>query len=78
MCVCECNIGRFCMITPIFDRTGKYNMAEMHVRSAFDDNSVTIADPIDIAEDYYLLRELDTLPTIVHKSELDRAAEKTL
>lgn len=78
MCVCECNIGRFCMITPIFDRTGAHSTAEMHVRCAFDDDSVAIDEPIDIAEDFYLLRELDTLPTIVHKRELDRLAGCTI
>ena len=71
MCVTEFNIGRFCMITPIFDNTGKYNTAEIHVKAALD-MAVDIYDPIDIEEDVYLLRELDTLPTILRRSEFDK------
>ena len=74
MCLTECNVGRFCMITPIFDRTGKHNTVEMYIRSAFDDNSVQIDNPIDIEEDCYLLRELDTEPTIISKSQLEKSA----
>lgn len=71
MCLTECNVGRFCMITPIFDRTGLHSTAEMYVRSAFGD-PVDIEQAIDIDEGHYLLRELDTLPTIVHERDLDR------
>ena len=69
MCITECNIGRFCMITPIFDYTGKYNTAEVHIRSAFDEE-MTIDEPLDIEQDCYLIRELDTLPTIRRASEM--------
>lgn len=71
MCLTECNIGRFCMITPIFDRTGRYNTAEVHVRAALD-MPLAIEEGLDIDEGWYLLRELDTLPTIVHESQLQR------
>lgn len=70
MNVTEFNIGRFCMITPIFDLTGKINTAEAYVRKAFGEN-LQVSNPIDIEEDMYLLRDLDTLPTIVHKSRLE-------
>lgn len=73
-CVTEFNIGRFCMITPIFDLTGKYNTAEMHVRSALD-LPIDITDPIDIEEDVFLIRELDTLPTIIRQRDLQNAVE---
>jgi carbamoyl-phosphate synthase large subunit len=69
MCITEFNIGRFMMITPIFDRTGKYNTADIHVRCALDE-PVNIDDPIDIEENVYLIRELDTLPTIIREEEL--------
>ncbi|MBN1555745.1 MAG: hypothetical protein JXA11_13455 [Phycisphaerae bacterium] len=69
MCVTECNIGRFCMITPIFDRTGKHSTVEMYVRSAFGED-VQLDEPLDIEEDMYLLRELDTLPTIISGQKL--------
>ena len=71
MCITECNVGRFCMITPIFDRTGNFSTAEYYVRSAFDDiEENLIKDPIDIEENCFLIRELDTLPTIVREKEL--------
>ncbi len=69
MCITECNVGRFCMITPIFDLTGKYNTVEMYVRSAFGE--VKIPDePIDIVEDIYLLRELDNHPVIIEGGKM--------
>jgi len=77
MCITECNIGRFCMITSIFNRTGRYNMAEMYIRAAFDEE-IDIQDPIDISEGHYLLRELDILPTIIHKDKIRSFAKSYL
>lgn len=74
MCVTEFNIGRFCMITPIFDMTGKYNTAEMHVRAALG-LDISVDDPIDIEENCYLLRDLDTPPTILREAEFNRIIE---
>lgn len=71
MCVTEFNIGRFCMITPIFDRTGKYNTAEMHVRSALD-MEINVDDPLDYEDGCYLIRFLDTEPTILRADEFKR------
>jgi len=70
-CITEINAGRFFMITSIFDLTGKYSMAGTYVRVALG-NSVDIADPCDVAEDYYLVRDLDTLPGIYHADELSQ------
>ena len=64
MCVTEINIGRFCMITPIFDLTGQVNTAEAYVRSAFGEE-VPCDDRFDVEEDMYMLRDLDSLPDIV-------------
>ena len=64
MNVTECNIGRFFMITPIFDLSGRINTAETYVRCAFDE-SLDFIDEIDIEEDVYLLRDLDTEPMVV-------------
>ena len=72
MCITECNIGRFCMITPIFDRTGKYNMAKVHVLAALGELDFKIEEPLDIQEDCYILRDLDTAPAIVTGEELAR------
>lgn len=68
-CVTEINAGRFCMITNIFDLTGKYNMAVTYVRLALDER-VQIREEYDVAEEYYLVRDLDTCPGIFHADEL--------
>ncbi len=65
--ITEVNIGRFCMITPIFDLTGHINTAERHVECALDLNITTDYGPIDIEEGVYLLRGLDMEPKIVRK-----------
>lgn len=62
-CVTEINAGRFCMITNIFDLTGKHNMAATYVRLALGE-PVEIRDENDVAGDHYLVRDLDTLPGI--------------
>ena len=74
MNVTECNIGRFFMITPIFDLSGKINTAEIHVRCAFDE-SLNINEIIDIEEDVYLLRDLDTEPMIVAGKDIHKLKE---
>ena len=67
-CITEINAGRFAMITSIYDLTGKYNMAVTYVRLALGDR-VDISDPYDIAEDYYLVRDLDTEPGVFRAQE---------
>lgn len=69
MNITEINIGRFCMITTIFDSTGKINTAEAYVRSAFNED-MNIENPIDIEEGYLLIRELDTEPLVIHESKV--------
>lgn len=69
-CLTEVNIGRFCMITPIFDLTGKYNMIDTYIKLAFDEH-VDIEDPFDIEENKFLIRELDTEPLILSKEEVE-------
>lgn len=69
MNITEVNIGRFCMITPIHDRTGRVNTAEAYVRSAFGER-MSIADPIDIQEGQVMIRELDTEPLILSERVL--------
>lgn len=68
-CVTEINAGRFCMITNIFDLTGKHNMALTYVSLALDE-PVQIREEYDVAQDYYLVRDLDTCPGIFHADEL--------
>ncbi len=63
--VTEVNAGRFCMITNIFDFTGRHNMAGLYVRLALGAR-VDIRREFETAGDYYLVRDLDTLPGIFH------------
>jgi carbamoyl-phosphate synthase large subunit len=68
-CVTEINVGRFLTGSPIFDLTGKHNMTATYVRLAHDE-PVLIDEPYDVAEGYYMIRDLDTLPEIFHADEL--------
>jgi len=64
-CITEINAGRFATITNIHDLTGKHNMAATFVRLALD-QPVSLREAFDFAEDYYLVRSLDTLPAVMH------------
>jgi len=68
-CITEINAGRFAMITNIYDLTGRHNMAITYVHLALG-NKVDIQTADDIAEDYYLVRDLDTTPGIFHADQL--------
>lgn len=76
-CVTEINAGRFCMITNVFDLTGKHNMAATYVRLAFDE-PVEIREEYDVAEGYYLVRDLDTVPGIFHADEFFEGIEEAV
>lgn len=69
MHVTEINIGRFPMITTIYDSTGIVNCAEAYVRCAFDMDDYS-GNPVDIDEGYVLIRELDTEPMVIHESKI--------
>lgn len=73
-CITEINIGRFFMITPVFNLTGRYNMAELYLRLAFGE-SITIDDSARLgdigSEEMFLVRELDTEPSILSKSHIE-------
>ncbi len=68
-CLTEINAGRFAMITNLYDFTGAYNMAATYVRLALGE-SLDIREVYDVAQDYYLVRDLDTEPGIFHINEL--------
>lgn len=63
--ITEINAGRFAMITNIYDFTGEHNMARCYVRLALG-GSLDIKQRRDVTIDYYLIREYDTYPDIVH------------
>lgn len=74
-CITEINAGRFAMITNIYDLTGRHNMAESYARLACGE-AVHIDDPCDDPGEYYLVRELDTLPGIFGAGDLFEGIEK--
>jgi carbamoyl-phosphate synthase large subunit len=67
-CITEINAGRFATITNIHDLPGAYNMASTFVHLAMGD-PVAIRSSWDFAEDYYLVRSVDTVPAVMHASE---------
>jgi carbamoyl-phosphate synthase large subunit len=62
-CVTEINVGRFISGTPLFDLTGRHNMALTYVRLALG-QPCALGEPYDQAQDDYMVRDLDTLPAI--------------
>jgi hypothetical protein len=62
-CITEINAGRFAMITNIYDFTGRHNMAAAYLRLALGEDT-GIDEAYDDAGEYYLVRDLDTLPGI--------------
>jgi hypothetical protein len=67
--ITEINVGRPLSGTVLFDLTGKHNMALTYVRLALSE-PVEIALAYDVDNDYYMVRDLDTLPGIFHADEL--------
>jgi carbamoylphosphate synthase large subunit len=68
-CITEINVGRLLSGTTIFDLTGKHNMAVTYVKLALDQTTM-IAEPYDVVDGYYMVRDLDTTPDIFHADEL--------
>jgi hypothetical protein len=56
-------------MTNIHDLVGKYNMAVTLVRLALGER-IRFPKATDFAEGYYLVRSVDTLPTLISKEEL--------
>lgn len=68
-CVTEINAGRFFIGMTAFDAVSKHRAADVFVRVALGE-AVELRDEYDTPEDYYLVRDLDTLPGIHHVSDL--------
>lgn len=68
-CITEINVGRFITMMNLFDLVGTHNMSATYVRVALDD-TVEIPTAYDAPEDYYFIRDVDTLPAIFHADEL--------
>ena len=73
-CITEINAGRFGMSTNIFDLAGKHSMALIYVQLACGD-TVDIGDPYDVAEEYYMVRDVDTAPGVYRADELFEGIE---
>jgi carbamoyl-phosphate synthase large subunit len=66
--VTEINAGRPLAGTNLLDFTGKHNMAVTYVRLGLGE-SIEMRVERDVAEEYYAVRDLDTLPGIFHAEE---------
>jgi carbamoyl-phosphate synthase large subunit len=68
-CVTEINAGRPFTGNELFDLVGKHSMIGTCVRLALG-APVEVADPRDAVEEYYSVRDLDTLPGTFHAEDL--------
>jgi carbamoyl-phosphate synthase large subunit len=68
-CITEINAGRFASMTNLHDLAGRYNMAAIYVRLGMGER-VKLASSHDFAEDYYVVRSVDTPPDVVHARRL--------
>ena len=73
-CITEINAGRFGMSTNIFDLPGKHNMAVTYVRLALGE-PVDLREEYDAIEDYYMVRDVDTAPSVHHADEFFEGIE---
>ena len=74
-CLTEINAGRFGLSTAIFDIPGRHNTASIYVQLAFDE-PVGLSDEYDAADGYYLVRDYDTVPSVVHADALFEGTEE--
>jgi carbamoyl-phosphate synthase large subunit len=68
-CITEINAGRFITMLNLFDLAGRHNMTAVYVGLALGD-PVRIPTPYDTVEDMYFVRDVDTVPAIVHADQL--------
>jgi hypothetical protein len=67
-CITDVNVGRFSSATAVYDLTGKHNMAITYVHLALGER-VGLQDEYDVAEDYYVLRDVDMPPSVFHADD---------
>jgi hypothetical protein len=68
-CVTEINIGRFFMIANLFNLAGEHSMIDSFIKLALGE-PLAIENPFDFS-DRYLVRALDTLPSVFAPEELE-------
>jgi hypothetical protein len=72
--ITEINAGRFFMAMTAFDRVLKHNLAVTYLRAALGER-VGFCDEYDAADGYYMVRDLDMLPGILHADDLFEGVE---
>jgi len=76
ICVTEVNIGRFFMITTIFNLCGKYSMIDAYLKLALNrKEDIKIDNPFDFSE-LYMSRDLDTLPLVMTEKEINKRSQQ--
>ena len=70
--ITEINAGRFLSSQSIFDSTGAHNMTLVYLRLAFGD-PVDLHEVYDAAVGWYMVRDVDLVPGIVHEDDVMRA-----
>jgi hypothetical protein len=73
--ITEINAGRLISGTNLFDLAGKRNMASTYVRLALGE-PVSMDDPYEVPADYYMVRDLDTVPGVFHADEFFEGIEE--
>jgi hypothetical protein len=68
-CITDVNVGRFSLTTGLYDLIGQHSTADLYLRGALG-RPLDVSEPYDVAPDHYLVRDVDTLPVIVHAEEL--------
>jgi carbamoyl-phosphate synthase large subunit len=68
-CITDVNVGRFSLTTGLYDLIGKHSTAGLYLRAALG-QPIDVSEPYDVAPDHYLVRDVDTLPALVHAEEL--------
>jgi hypothetical protein len=72
--VTEINAGRFFMAMTAFDRVLKHNIALTYVRLALGD-PIDYGDVYDAVDDYYMVRDMDIEPGVLHADEFFEGVE---
>ena len=67
--ITEINAGRFLSSQPIFDFTGRHSMTAVYLALAFGD-PVDLDAVYDAAPGWYLVRDFDALPAVVHQNDI--------
>jgi hypothetical protein len=65
VCITEINVGRFFMAMNNFEAISKHNMPVTYVALALGE-VLDLHEEYDVVEDYYMVRDLDTVPGVFH------------